>query len=971
MEEEKKSNKGFLVIFILIIIAIGGYFGYTYFFSDNLKIVSSDKIYSNRSNMYIINSKDNYTYKYSVSDDNIASFKSETLTGPNPSNSLIIKQKGTINTFVQVYDNGKLIKSLNKRITVCGNLEEELNIKSNYNIKVGEEITIIPDNNDKCYEGLSITSNDNNIVEVIRNTKILGKNKGTATLTMVNESNLINFNVTVGNSSSHVDNKEVKVTGISINEKSISLNINQKHQLKPNVLPNNATNKNVTYTSSNSLIAKVNSSGLVEGVNIGECDITIKTQEGNYETKVHVKVNNDKINVQSISVDKKDITIKVGESVTIKETINPSNATNKNVTWTSNNNSVATVSNGVVKGLKEGKSIITVKSDDSGMSASTNVTVISNGNGASTTGVAGILVSPTNAILQVGESIKLGITIIPYDAKNQKVTWTSNNTSVVTVTSDGTITAKKEGNAIITAKSDDGGKTSTSNITVIKKSGPVDTSVSVTGISLNKTSASINVGTTITLTATISPSNATDKTVTWTSSNTNVATVSNGIVLGKTAGTAVITASSNNGKTATATITVTNTSTTVNVTSVSLNTTSASINVGGSVTLTATVSPSNATNKNVTWTSSNTNVATVSNGVVTGVAAGTAVITASSNNGKTATATITVTSSTPVSTANKLHSINIGQAANAILLESNGRYGMIDAGGNCSRITSYLSNVGVHNLDFIIISHMHYDHAQCVTSVMSMFPTSKVIFKKYNGYDKGNNWGYYNPIVTAAGSKAEYFSGSGSKTVTLGNMTLKLFNGQERLAGVQGQYSENANSIVVGVSTKVGSKTMLTYIAGDIQDANTGIEASVASTVTSSYGNKKFDVYVASHHGYRSCNTTAAIGSGSSKVQFKNAIVTNTFEWMCGTYCGKANGCPYDNPKATGVYNIYQNLVRNGGSKQIRFSGASTVVVDYTASGVNITGGQVLNCTSSTCGSAESTYNLIKQNSSICSRVMM
>ena len=170
--------------------------------------------------------------------------------------------------------------------------------------------------------------------------------------------------------------------------------------------------------------------------------------------------------------------------------------------------------------------------------------------------------------------------------------------------------------------------------------------VAVTGVSLNTTSATLEVGKSTTLTATVLPTNATNKNVTWSSSNTSVATVSNGTVTAKAAGTATITVTTQDGSyKATATVKVTQpSSTTVAVTGVSLNTTSATLEVGKTTTLTATISPSNATNKNVTWSSSNTSVATVSNGTVTAKAAGTAKITVTTSDGnKTASATITVT----------------------------------------------------------------------------------------------------------------------------------------------------------------------------------------------------------------------------------------------------------------------------------------------------------------------------------------
>ena len=173
---------------------------------------------------------------------------------------------------------------------------------------------------------------------------------------------------------------------------------------------------------------------------------------------------------------------------------------------------------------------------------------------------------------------------------------------------------------------------------------PSGSYVSVTGVKLNTTSMSLEVGDTTTLTATVSPSNATDKRVTWKSSNTTVATVdSYGKVTAKSAGTATITVTTTDGSN-TSTCTVTVKSQQVSVTGVKLNTSSVSLEVGGTTTLTATVSPSTATDKSVTWKSSNTTVATVDSiGNVTAKSAGTATITVTTTDGgNTATCTVTV-----------------------------------------------------------------------------------------------------------------------------------------------------------------------------------------------------------------------------------------------------------------------------------------------------------------------------------------
>lgn len=166
------------------------------------------------------------------------------------------------------------------------------------------------------------------------------------------------------------------------------------------------------------------------------------------------------------------------------------------------------------------------------------------------------------------------------------------------------------------------------------------TPVAVSGVALNKKVATINVGKTVTVKATVTPANAANKTLAWTSSNTKIATVSNGVVKGVKAGRVVITAKTTDGSNFSATCTVT---VKQPVTSISLSK-KATMYTGKKLTLKAKVNPANASNKALTWKSYNTKIAKVaSNGVVTGVKAGTVKITATAKDGSRKSATCTVT----------------------------------------------------------------------------------------------------------------------------------------------------------------------------------------------------------------------------------------------------------------------------------------------------------------------------------------
>ena len=166
-----------------------------------------------------------------------------------------------------------------------------------------------------------------------------------------------------------------------------------------------------------------------------------------------------------------------------------------------------------------------------------------------------------------------------------------------------------------------------------------DITVEVTLVTLSKGTTNLVKGRSTTVTATIAPTNATNQTLTWTSSDTSVATVSNGKITAVGGGTATVTAKSNNGKSATVKVNVT-----VPVESITLSRSTANLLVGRSTTATATINPTDATNKTVTWTSSDTSVATVSNGKITAVGTGTATVTATTSNGKTATVAVNVKS---------------------------------------------------------------------------------------------------------------------------------------------------------------------------------------------------------------------------------------------------------------------------------------------------------------------------------------
>ena len=338
--------------------------------------------------------------------------------------------------------------------------------------------------------------------------------------------------------------------------------------------------------------------------------------------------------VTDVSVLPEALTLGVGETQKLTATVLPADATDPSVTWRSGNPNVASVDDaGNVTANTVGTAVITVTTTDGDKTATCRVTVL-----ADKIPVRGVSLSPVNMTLKVGDMGQLLPTVTPADATDPTVTWKSSNANVASVDANGTVTAKAVGTATITVTTNDGGKTAACTVTV--QPAPV----SVTGVSVSPTTLTIQVGQTQKLTATVSPSNATDKTVAWKSSSENIASVdTNGNVTAKAVGTATITVTTNDGaKTATCRVTVQ--SATIPVTGVSVSPTSLTMQVGEKQKLTAMVSPSNATDKTVMWKSGIPNVASVdANGYVTANGAGNTTITVTTNDGKqTATCSVTV-----------------------------------------------------------------------------------------------------------------------------------------------------------------------------------------------------------------------------------------------------------------------------------------------------------------------------------------
>lgn len=250
------------------------------------------------------------------------------------------------------------------------------------------------------------------------------------------------------------------------------------------------------------------------------------------------------------------------------------------------------------------------------------------------TAVTGVTLSETSLTLNVGDEAILVATVEPEDAFNKNVSWSTSDSFIADVY-EGKVLACAPGKAIITVRTEDGGKTATCEVIVTKEGEEpvVEPEQHVTGVRLDEEIKEVVIGESFTLTATVEPEDAENKNVSWTSSNPDVAVVEDGTVTAVAIGDAEITVTTEDGG-FTAVCKVIVYQSEVAVTGVSLDVSEVYLTVGGTAVLTATVQPEDATNKNVSWFTDDAEVATVDEeGVVTAVGPGETYITVLTEDG--------------------------------------------------------------------------------------------------------------------------------------------------------------------------------------------------------------------------------------------------------------------------------------------------------------------------------------------------
>lgn len=240
------------------------------------------------------------------------------------------------------------------------------------------------------------------------------------------------------------EKEPISVTGVTLSQTSLNMMVGDAHILTATIEPSNAENKALFWHSNQPSVASVQE-GVITAHKAGDATITVKTEDGNKTAICEVTVKAKVVPIESISLDRSSVELIEGKSFTLTATITPDNATNKTITWSSSDESVATVENGKVISTKEGTATIIAKTEDGNKTATCEVKVI----------IPILSFEADTYEINKGKEMLLSLSVEPSSLVLDNLIWTSSNDDVATVSSEGIVSAKKEGETIISVQTED------------------------------------------------------------------------------------------------------------------------------------------------------------------------------------------------------------------------------------------------------------------------------------------------------------------------------------------------------------------------------------------------------------------------------------------------------------------------------------------------------------------------------------
>ena len=316
--------------------------------------------------------------------------------------------------------------------------------------------------------------------------------------------------------------EEIPVKGVSIGKPEECVYVGDRFKPDVAIVPENALNRNYTLKSLDERVAALDDDGFVVLKSYGKARIQATTEDGGYTDVCEFDVYEHTVGIR---LETEQARVRKGGRLTLSAVAQPEGKTDGRLVWSSSDGSVASVDEeGVVSGKSKGEAVITVTAVDGGYTAECRVRVYQP--------VTELRMDNRSVTVDTGDDIQLTATILPYDADNKSIVWSSDNPDVADVNGKGVVTGVKAGQTVIRATSEDEG---ISDFCVVTVNQPV------TGVSLSKSELSFSkIGDAEQLVASVQPADATNKELNWSSSDESVAIVSNGRVLCSGYGSAIV-----------------------------------------------------------------------------------------------------------------------------------------------------------------------------------------------------------------------------------------------------------------------------------------------------------------------------------------------------------------------------------------------------------------------------------------------
>lgn len=419
----------------------------------------------------------------------------------------------------------------------------DLNVQ-NADLLLGETVqllaTVIPANaSDKS---VVWASDDPSIVSIDQNGNVLGELPGTTTISVTTVDGGFAAQATIN----VIDDAVISVTGVTVTPTETNLVIDGTLVLEATVDPINATNTSVIWTSANPSIVSVDTNGELLGISFGTTIITVTTVDGGFVAQTTVTVvENSQVNVTGVDLNLDSADLEIGQTIILEATVVPVNATNTAVIWSSEDDSIASVDvNGEILGVAVGSTVISATTEDGNYIAQATITVVE----PAVISVTGISISPDSSDLELEASLVFEVLILPIDATDKEVVWSSDDISIAYVDENGEVLGVSLGTTIISVTTSDGEFVARSTITVVEKTEENDGNIKVTGISIDIEDLELYERDLVKINATVLPENASNDYILWVPEDLSIITVdSNGNVEAKKVGETILTATTLDG----------------------------------------------------------------------------------------------------------------------------------------------------------------------------------------------------------------------------------------------------------------------------------------------------------------------------------------------------------------------------------------------------------------------------------------